>query len=508
MKITRIRVTSYRGIQALDTTVPAEGAVAKGKNGSGKTSLLKAIRAALAAQDIGPDAIRNGADKAEIVVDLDHLSVRRAITPKGSTLTVKEGGAPVASPQTFLRELLGSSPLDPLDLFLAPAKERRARILGALPVAVTVDDLRRWAPDVPAGTDCAGHGLEVLGRVRKAYYDQRTAANAAAKAARGDADRAAEAARKAAEGSPDGGPTVDAADAALASRRGELAALEARAAEAARASERTAKTRQRVRSLRAEAETVRDMAPEPPTEDILVAARNVQREAQDEVDRLRAALAAADDRLRFAERALDVLITQQTEAERERAHADELEAQAAELEAVLADAGPAPVGEDALDVARRAVAAADAARAGAQAAAVARAAAEAAQAAGDRAAAADAEAKRLDGIVTALTDEAPRALLASANAIPGLTIDGDDIALDGVRLDALCGAEQMRLAVEIARRANAKSKILVVDGLERVDPEQYAAFVSAATADGWQLIGSRVDRGGVVLEAIAEDDFA
>lgn len=508
MKITRIRVNSYRGIQALDTTVPETGAVAKGKNGSGKTSLLKAIRAALAAQDVGPDAIRNGADKAEIVVDLDHLSVRRAITAKGSTLTVRDGGAEVKSPQTFLRELLGSSPLDPLDLFLAPAKERRARILAALPVTVTADELRRWAPDLAPGTDCAGHGLEVLGRVRKAYYEQRTAANAAAKAARGDADRAAAAARAAEVGVPAGAPSVDQADAALAARRGELAALEARAADAARAGERTAKTRARVKALRAEADTARDMAPETPSEVMFDAARAVQREAEAEVTRLRAALAEAVERCAFAEKALDVLITRQMEAADEQRRAADLDAQADELEAVLVDAGPAPVSADALAAAARAVADADAARAGAHAASAARAAVDAAKAARDRAEAAEAEAKRLDAVVVALTDEAPKALLAACNGIPGLTIDGDDIALDGVRLDALCGAEQMKLAVEIARRANARSKILVVDGLERVDPEQYAAFVQAATAGGFQLIGSRVDRGEVVLEAIAEDDFA
>ena len=161
MKITRIQVRNYRGISALDAEIPESGAVAKGRNGSGKTSLLKAVRAALAAQDVGPDAIRLGADKAEIVIDLGALAVRRAITAKGSTLTVKDGGATVASPQTALRELLGTSPIDPLDLFLAPPKERRARILGALPVTVTSAELRRWAPDLDEGTDCSGHGLEV-----------------------------------------------------------------------------------------------------------------------------------------------------------------------------------------------------------------------------------------------------------------------------------------------------------------------------------------------------------
>ena len=66
MGITRIKITNYRGIEALDSEVPPAGALICGDNGQGKTTVLNAIQAALTAQDIGPDAVRLGADKAEI----------------------------------------------------------------------------------------------------------------------------------------------------------------------------------------------------------------------------------------------------------------------------------------------------------------------------------------------------------------------------------------------------------------------------------------------------------
>ena len=78
--------------------------------------------------------------------------------------------------------------------------------------------------------------------------------------------------------------------------------------------------------------------------------------------------------------------------------------------------------------------------------------------------------------------------------------------LDGVKLDGLCGREQITFAVEVARRANVKSKILVCDGLERVDPEQFETFVKEATRGGYQLIGTRVAAGDVVVEAIETDE--
>ena len=66
MGITRIKITNYRGIEALDSEVPPAGALICGDNGQGKTTVLNAIQAALTAQDIGPDAVLLGADKAEI----------------------------------------------------------------------------------------------------------------------------------------------------------------------------------------------------------------------------------------------------------------------------------------------------------------------------------------------------------------------------------------------------------------------------------------------------------
>ena len=154
MGITRIKITNYRGIEALDSEVPPAGALICGDNGQGKTTVLNAIQAALTAQDIGPDAVRLGADKAEILVDIDTVSVRRAITKKASQLTVTNAdGFKASAPQTFLREMLGASSLDPIAMFTLKPKERKAKIFEALPLALTAEQVRRWVPRLPDGFD-------------------------------------------------------------------------------------------------------------------------------------------------------------------------------------------------------------------------------------------------------------------------------------------------------------------------------------------------------------------
>lgn len=58
LRITHLRIRNFGGIQALDTDIPPAGGVFTGRNGSGKTSVLEAIRACLAGQGVGADAIR------------------------------------------------------------------------------------------------------------------------------------------------------------------------------------------------------------------------------------------------------------------------------------------------------------------------------------------------------------------------------------------------------------------------------------------------------------------
>lgn len=498
MRITRLAIKNYRGVAELDASVGDGATIAKGRNTAGKTSLLRALRAALDARDIGADAIRHGADSAEILVDLDDVSVRRAITRRTSTLTVSQGSFEAKKPQTFLRELLGTAALDPLDLLLLKPKERRARILEALPCSVTREQLLQWVPALPPNLDLSAHGMEVVETVRSAYYDRRTAANAKANDSEGEASRARSALGDAKPGEgPSSGVAMEAyTDVVRESDRLALLGEEAKKQEA-----RNTRTRAAIAEKRAHAANGRKNAPDALDEDAAVERAD---EARREVQRIARELEKAEEALK--NRDADAARARRQNADRERIlqTADEHDAQAAELETTLAAGVQPPAPADVL-------AAAEAV----QRANIVLAQARGAEALGkqiaeverlERLAEADTlAAKELDVAVRRLTDEAPRAL-ATTDSIPGLTLDGEDVLLDGKRLDALSGREQMVLCVEIAKRANAKAKFLIVDGLERIDEDGIEDFVREATRDGWQLIAAKVARGEMVLEHIAADD--
>ncbi len=506
--ITRIKMTSYRGIKDLEVQVPAGGLIAKGRNGSGKTSVLNGIGAALAATDIGPDAVRIGEDSGEILVDLDAagraLHVRRRFGEKGSTLSVTtEDGDKKLKPTQVLGDLLGTAPIDVIEVVLEKdAKRRKELILRALPVRADLDFLRRYVPQLPENYDTSGHGLEVIERLRKAAYDKRTEANKAAKEARSEAQRLATVAKTKREQTPDGAPDIAAARASLETAERAMREVEGRQQAARIAREQSARLRAQVDRLRAEAREEIKGAPARPDDAMHAAAVHRLRDARQEVEDLERRLEAARTTVTLASGEVTVLESERADHDRRQARAKECEAQAAEIERGIEDAS-ATVSDE--EVAR--VSNARSAATAQHEAAARRVEAEACEGiatdAAEKAAELEAEAERLDKVVTRLTKEAPAELLKSAGGVAsGLDLSGDDVALNGVYLDKLCGAEQMRFAAEIAKALNPNVGFIVVDGLERLDQDQLDAFVEAATEGGRQLFGSLVHRGDLVLAHI------
>lgn len=118
-KIIRLESTNYKRLKAVEIAPDPNGnlVIVAGKNGQGKTSILDSITAALGGVNAKttPKPIRDGEERAEIVLETEELIVTRKFTASGSTLTVKsQDGAVYPKGQAKLDELLGKLSLDPL----------------------------------------------------------------------------------------------------------------------------------------------------------------------------------------------------------------------------------------------------------------------------------------------------------------------------------------------------------------------------------------------------------
>lgn len=499
MKITRIEIKDWRGISEFSTDVGPGGILVKGSNAKGKTSVLNAISAALAARGVDPSDIRHGADTAEILVSLDGLRVRRRISEGGPSLAVtNKDGDRWSKPQSRLDDLLGTAGIDALEFFLAKAPDRRKMVLEAMALTVTAEQVLEWVgdPKLVEQLGTSGPALEVVERYRKHFYGERTDANRALKEKRRVWDEASSAAPAVAPADDPGAQAeLEAAGAAVKEIGG-------RAESAARLKTAQQGTRDRIASLRkSEAEATEQALPAYTVEHL----RNAEQMRFDHlqvVEKLKADLHAAETVFEEMGATIRAMNAEFDRARRCEVNAQGYASQAADLEATIAEAGASvSVTEEERQQADGRLTAARARAEKAVAAAGERAAHARAATAATEAKAAEEVAERLDTIVKRLTDEAPRQL-AATGGIEGVGLDGDRLTMDGTDLDSLSGAEQMQFAVRLAKRANAKSKILIVDGLERLDAVRGVEFVKEATAGGWQLFATRVADGELVVEAI------
>ena len=490
MRATRITLKNWMGIESKAFDIGAAGVLIKGKNCSGKTSIMQAFVSALTGAGIDPEHIRTGADKAEILIDFtDPVAQVRRIARRSGNNGLETDGLGLGKQQTRLDELIGPS-IRPLALLNAKPAERRKMILEAMPAQVTVEDMTRWTGS-PWTNSVEGHGLEVIRKARDLYYAQRTDANKDARTARdAHANASAEAVRLEKD-APTGIviPLPGEEQKPIAAAREALANLEQQKRQAAEQERKALGTREKIAKLRSDALDALEKAGLPPTA--------MDRQAAEErVLKLRRELEAAETRM-------DGLAQRERDYQRCVGDAEAFDKQANELAAAFASTAiKAPTDAEM----ERARAVLNEAHAHAMLVCRGREAHDALAWAcelGDEMTEAQKKADALDAIVTTLTTAAPAELLARTEGIKGLTFTDDGgLALDGVVLDLLSGQEAIDFCVRVAKRAHPKCKLLTADKLEQLDPESLEAFVKMATADRWQLIGTRVEAGERVIELL------
>jgi hypothetical protein len=500
MKLRRIRITNYKGIEALDCTVGEAGAIVKGKVQSGKTSVVDAIKAALTGEGVDPHCIRDGADKSEILLDWDNASLQQVIRRSGNHGLTTDGFG-LGKPRTRVEEVFGYL-LDPMEIAKMKPAERRAKVLAMMPAEVTGADLKRWTGD-DWKPEPGKHGVDVIAEVREHYYGERKRANAEAKEASRRYDDAQARANGLARPEHVGVvvPPAGEEDAAARAAEAEMRALNRRKLDAEAMEARTKGTRERIEKLRAEHKALLAGAPEVPLPEWERGRAEVAQANADVAD-LDRRLGLARGVLRLAEERMGALERRQEACDEATGKAARAYDQARDLEATLAETAIAPPTAEETAAAERSLADA---RAHADLVRAARAAHDALSEAADIAdVAADtkAEAERLDRIVTFLAGDAISELAARANMVPGLSFVDDDIALDGHIFGVLSDSQRISLCVELARRLNPKGKLIRVNGLEQFDDDSLEDFVAMATRGGWQLIGTRVERGELRIVAI------
>jgi DNA repair exonuclease SbcCD ATPase subunit len=94
------------------------------------------------------------------------------------------------------------------------------------------------------------------------------------------------------------------------------------------------------------------------------------------------------------------------------------------------------------------------------------------------------------------TRAAKAALLDGAKLpLPGLSVDQGDLTYNGQRWDCMSGAEQLQVATAIVRALNPQCGFVLLDKLEAMDMRTLETFGKWLAAEGLQAIATRVSTG-------------
>jgi len=191
MKTTLIKIKNILGI----TELQLNGASVEitGTNGTGKSSVIEAIRYALTNASKRDVLIRRGETEGEILIETDtglHIN-RKAREGMSDYKQIRQDGKDVGSPEAFLREIFTPMQIDPVEFTRMTKAEQNKIILGLIDFKWDLNWIQEQFGEVPAGVDYSQHILQVLNDIQAekgVYFQTRQDLNREIRTKRGVAE--------------------------------------------------------------------------------------------------------------------------------------------------------------------------------------------------------------------------------------------------------------------------------------------------------------------------------
>lgn len=180
MKASKIIIKNLYGIT--EQELGSRSVELIGANGTGKTSVIDAIKYALTNKSDREYIVRNGETEGEIIIETDTgLSInRRSRTMQTDYKSVKQNGNTVPSPEAFLRDIITPLQLQPMEFMRMGKKEQNATILDMIDFPWNMGTIREWFGEIPADVNYEQNILAVLNDIQAengTYFQSRQDVN-------------------------------------------------------------------------------------------------------------------------------------------------------------------------------------------------------------------------------------------------------------------------------------------------------------------------------------------
>jgi DNA repair exonuclease SbcCD ATPase subunit len=176
MKTTKIKIRNLFGITERD--LDGHSVELAGPKGTGKTSVLDAIRFALTNRSDRDFVIRQGADEGEILIETDTglMIDRKTRTNKADYVKVRDGSLTHTRPAEFLNQIFTPLQLNPMEFTNMSRQEKNRVILNLVEFDWDTNWIAEKFGEIPPGVDYSKHILEVLADIQSengVYYQTR-----------------------------------------------------------------------------------------------------------------------------------------------------------------------------------------------------------------------------------------------------------------------------------------------------------------------------------------------
>jgi DNA repair exonuclease SbcCD ATPase subunit len=166
MKTSKIIIRSLFGIS--EQQILGKSVEITGKKGTGKTSVIDAIRYALTNSSEREWIVKNGETEGEIIVETDSGLIidRKSRTNKADYISVKDNGLKVTSPETFLKSIITKLQLNPVEFTQMTKAEQNRAILDLIEFDWDLNWIKEKFGEIPQGVDYKQNILQVLNDIQ------------------------------------------------------------------------------------------------------------------------------------------------------------------------------------------------------------------------------------------------------------------------------------------------------------------------------------------------------
>lgn len=176
MKTTLIKISNVLGIKEIE--IDGRSIELTGANGTGKSSVIDAIKRGFTNRPDRPVFIREGANEGEILIQTDTgLSINRKFrTNKADYKSIKNNGKEIPSPEGFLSEIFTELQLNPVKFIQMDEKEQNRMILDLINFQWDLSWIINQFGEVPDGVDYGQNILQVLNEIQAdngSYFQNR-----------------------------------------------------------------------------------------------------------------------------------------------------------------------------------------------------------------------------------------------------------------------------------------------------------------------------------------------